>query len=202
MVWRVWSKEDPFGTELTEVRWGSETLEATGIVIATFPDGGKLAAYRAEYSLTTCEGFVTSQLVVEVRGEGFHRALDLRRLPSGVWECTTQASGDLAMPAPGGDLESIRDALDCDLAFSLLTNTMPILRHRVHEAGSASITAAWVSLPDLAIHPEAQRYTFVKNSGAGRVVRFESLDGSFEAQLLVAPDGLIESYPGIGRRVA
>lgn len=202
MIWRVWSKDDPFGTELTTLRMGEESLEASGFVIGTYAVGQRPAAYRADYTLTTAERFITSQLLVEVRGEGFRRALDLRRLPSGVWRCTTEFEGDVDLPAPGGDIESIRDSLDCDLAFSLLTNTMPILRHRVHETGSASITAAWVSLPDLTFHPERQRYTFVKKSSSTSVVRFESLDDSFEAELLVDANGLLEHYPGIGRRVA
>jgi len=61
---------------------------------------------------------------------------------------------------------------------------------------------AWVSVPDLAVYPSRQRYTFVRHEATPHVVRFESLDSSFIAEIVFDDDGLVLDYPGIGRIAA
>ena len=57
---------------------------------------------------------------------------------------------------------------------------MPVLRHGLlRDTGSFELLMAWVSVPDLAVHPSRQRYTGLGN----RVVRFDSLDDSFTADI-------------------
>ena len=53
-------------------------------------------------------------------------------------------------------------SLDCDLGLSPVTNLMPVLRHGLLSGGDAfQLTAAWVSVPDLGVHADGQRYDFV-----------------------------------------
>ena len=59
------------------------------------------------------------------------------------------------------------------------------------------LIAAWVSVPDLRVQPDGQRYTA---AGANRI-RYDALDGSFSAMITVDEDGLVIDYPGIARRV-
>ncbi|MDO8185500.1 putative glycolipid-binding domain-containing protein [Conexibacter sp. JD483] len=106
-----------------------------------------------------------------------------------------------ALPAPGLPPAAAAAlgpaALDCDLAFSPLTNLMPIRRHRLdREPGERAFTMAWVSVPDLRIHADEQRYEHL----APEQVRF-SQPGGFSAELLLDADGLVRRYPGIAERL-
>ena len=160
----MWRGTDEFRAESAAVELYDDGLRATGTQIG--------ADYRVDYELdATLEGFVTNSLTVTARGEGWSRALTLRR----------DQMGD--------------DVLDCDLALSPLTNAMPILRHGLHEQpGAASFKMAWVDVPSLTVHESAQRYEHV----APGVVRY--VDESFSAELELDVDGLVVAYPGLATR--
>ena len=164
----VWRGTDEWRAESAAVELFDDGLRATGTQIG--------ADYRADYELeATLDGFVTDRLTVTARGEGWSRALTLRR----------DQMGD--------------DVLDCDLAFSPLTNAMPILRHRLHEVpGAVDFTMAWVDLPSLTVQTSAQRYEHV----APGIVRFVDR-GEFEgftAELELDRDGLVVRYPDLAER--
>jgi hypothetical protein len=94
-------------------------------------------------------------------------------------------------------------ALDCDLGLSPLTNSMPVLRHRLHEGGGpVDLLMAWVAVPELTVSPSPQRYTFVRRGHQARIVRYESLDSDFVAEITFDEQGLVLDYPGIARVVA
>jgi hypothetical protein len=62
---------------------------------------------------------------------------------------------------------------------------------------------AWVGVPELAVYPSRQRYTYVRRTGDDNaVVRFESLDSDFSAEITFDAHGLVLDYPGIGQVVA
>ncbi|HEX8857479.1 MAG TPA: putative glycolipid-binding domain-containing protein [Actinomycetes bacterium] len=215
----AWHKEDPAGAEYAEVTLGAEVLFASGVAI-----GGEPGAYRLDYSLETGPGFVTTRLQVTARGQGWRRTLDLRRDPAGAWTAATTADGEApdglappgaasaggaepagpaGLPAPAaGRISWLDGALDCDLGLSPLTNSMPALRHRLlEEDGSADLLMAWVSVPDLGVRASRQRYTALRDRPGGRLIRFESLDSGFTAELAFDADGLVVDYPGIGRQL-
>jgi hypothetical protein len=195
---RVWAKERPFGTELADVSVGDGTLSATGVAIGIDP-----VPYRLDYQLTAVDRYATARLVVRARGDGWHRALELKRTASGRWSCRAEAEGAPDLPAPGGDLAAVAGALDCDLALSPLTNSMPVLRHRLHESGGPlDFLVAWVSVPDLAVHASRQRYTFARTEPGARIVRFESLDAAFLAEISFDRHGVVLDYPGVARHVS
>jgi uncharacterized protein len=81
--------------------------------------------------------------------------------------------------------------LDVDLGFSPSTNTLPIRRLRLGVQESASIEAAWVEFPSLAVHRVPQRYTRLDE----RTYRYENERTGFAAELIVDPCGLVVSYP-------
>ena len=195
---RVWAKEQPFGTELADVSVGDGRLSATGVAIGTDP-----VPYRLDYQLTTANRYVTARLVVHAQGQGWRRTLELARAASGEWSCRAEAEGTSELPAPGGDRAAVAGALDCDLALSPLTNSMPVLRHRLHEGGRpVDFLMAWVSVPDLAVHASRQRYTFVRQEPRAGIVRFESLSGPFRADIRFDHHGVVLDYPGIARHMA
>jgi hypothetical protein len=193
----VWVKDDPFGIEYAEIELAPDRLGAEGVAI-----GGEPAPYRLDYELETGPGFVTSRLRVESRGAGWRRTLELRRDQHGLWTVGAEAEGDVDLPPAGGDPTTFAEALDCDLAFSPVTNLMPILRHDLLAGGGPiELTTAWVSVPDLSVRADAQRYTFVRADPDSRVVRYEAIDGTFAADIVLDPDGIVVDYPGIARRI-
>lgn len=188
----LWAKDDPYGSELADVTYSDGRLSCTGVALGV--EGRRDTEgepYRLEYQLETGADFVTTRLAVTIRGNGWTRSLDLRRTEWGAW------SGE------GVDPDSLLGALDCDLALSPMTNTMPILRHRLREPGaSVEIVTAWVSVPELTVTPSRQRYSFRERRGDRAVVHFELADGSFEEDIVVDADGLVVDYPGVAWRVA
>jgi hypothetical protein len=165
----VWRGTDQWRAEAAAIELFDHGLRATGTQIG--------ADYRVDYELdATGEGFVTNSLSVQARGEGWSRALTLRR-------------------------EQMGDALDCDLALSPLTNAMPILRHGLHEQpGAADFTMAWIDIPSLTVHESAQRYEHIA-PGVVRYVDRGAFDG-FTAELELDGDGLVVRYPGLAERAA
>jgi hypothetical protein len=193
----AWVKADPPGAEFADVVIEGRRLGASGIAIGSAP-----VAYRLDYQLETLDDFITSGLLVTTRGEGWSRNIDMRRSKSGAWTIRTETEGSLALPEPRGDEAELSKALDCDLGLSPLTNSMPVLRHGLLRGGGPfDFLMAWVSVPDLSVHASRQRYTFVRPTPGGAVVRYESLDSDFTADLTFDADGLVVDYPGIGRRL-
>jgi hypothetical protein len=172
----AWNGEPQWRTEVCELALGDDGLAATGAQLGADP-----RPYRAAYELEARKGWVTRRLRVEVAGVG---SLELRHDGRGNWAGVENAA-------------ELVGALDCDLAFSPLTNLMPVRRHRLHEQpGTVGFAMAWVSLPDLKVHRAQQRY---EHLAPGRV-RFSD-DEDFTADLELDADGLVIVYPGLARRV-
>ena len=120
----------------------------------------------------------------------------------GTWTVTADADGSLDLPPPGGDPTTFADALDCDLGLSPMTNLMPVHRHALMSGGGpVELVTAWVSVPDLSVQADSQRYAFVRAERDRRVIRYEATDGSFAADIVLDQDGIVIDYPGIARRL-
>lgn len=79
---------------------------------------------------------------------------------------------------------------------------MPVLRYNLHRGGEpVDFRIAWVSVPDLAVSLSRQRYSFVRGTDPGSIVRYESLDSGFTADLELDPDGFVVRYPGLAERL-
>jgi uncharacterized protein len=169
----VWRGLEEWLAEACEVTLDGDRLRAVGVQLGAEPE-----PYRADYELTTGPDWVTERLLVTC-GEG---TLDLRRAPDGSWT------------ANGGPQPHVEGALDCDLAFSPLTNFMPARRL---SSASADHVMAWVSLPDLSVTRSAQRYERIDE----RRVRFVGLEDGFTAELELDADGLVLLYPRLAERV-
>jgi uncharacterized protein len=140
----AWSKDDPFGAEYAEVAFDDDTLTARGIAIGSDP-----LPYRLDYSLRTGPSFVTAEVEVSSRGEGWKRSLKLVRSKAGEWNAETATVGEAPLPPPGGDTQLVDGALDPDRGLSPLFNSMPVLRHGVHDGGSVDdFLMVWISVPD------------------------------------------------------
>jgi uncharacterized protein len=194
----IWSGLDAWRVEVVKVELSPEGVHASGTQIGIDP-----LPYRLDYRLAAPELFVTSRLDVEVVGSGWMRRLELRRDDGGAWTCEAAAEGEVDLPAAGGEVEELQGSLDCDLGLSPLTNAMPVRRHRLdREPGAVDFLMAWVSVPDLRVHPSRQRYEHVRRHGDGAIVRYVDLGThrGFEAELELDADGLVVHYPQLARR--
>lgn len=200
----LWRGLDVWTAESARVEIGADGLRATGTQF-----GAYRLPYRLDYALDATGrgetgGFVTRHLRVAIAGDGWRRSIDLLRGDDGAWRCDTEVDGEPAgveLAAPGLEpattaaLDGV--ALDCDLAFSPLTNLMPIRRHRLdREPGERTLTMAWVLVPDLRVQADEQRYEHL----APERVRFSQPSG-FSADLTLDGDGLVRRYPSIAERV-
>jgi uncharacterized protein len=212
----TWAGWDVPRWEQAHVEVGLGRLHARGTVLAGGDD-----PYRADYELDTTAGLVTRRLLVRVAGPGWSRRLLLTRDPDGEWVTRRTAEGtdpcggsgadraetdgtdagpvggDAAAPAGDGDLG---EALDCDLAGSPLTSTMPVLRHLLHRRdGRQELVVARVSLPGLAVTATRQTHEHVRADGDGGAVRLTC--GDLAAEVGFDAAGFVTTYPGVGRRV-
>jgi hypothetical protein len=67
--------------------------------------------------------------------------------------------------------------------------------------GPIDFTMAWVAVPALTVRPDGQRYRYLRRAGDHRVIRYEAIDGTFTADLVVDLDAVVVEYPGVARRL-
>ena len=109
----------------------------------------------------------------------------------------TLDGGVLRLDVVGGPSRLVEpgDANFVDLAFSPLTNTLPILHDSLHRGGEPhDYVMALVDVPSLGVARSEQRY----EPFAPGLVRFRSDD--FAAMLELDEDGFVVRYPGLAVR--
>jgi uncharacterized protein len=177
----VWRGVEEWLAEHAQVELVEDGILATGVQLGAEPE-----PYLLEYHLDAPNGWITRRLDVEASGAGWRRSLSLEHDGRGRWT------------ADGERVPDVDGALDCDLAFSPLTNLMPVRRSALHERpGREDFVMAWVSVPDLRLHASPQRYEHVRPG----VVRYVALDGDFTAELELDDDGFVVRYPRLAERV-
>jgi uncharacterized protein len=177
----VWRGLDGWRAEATWVRIDDGRLTAHGTQVGAEPE-----PYRLDYTLHTGPRFVTEALELSVLSGDTLRRLLLVRKPDGSWT------------ADDRPLQEVEGALDCDLALSPLSNTMPVLRDGLLAPGAEprDYAMAWVAVPDLTVRRSEQRYEPIDEHH----VRYVALDGDFTADLECDADGLVVRYPELGER--
>ncbi|MGZ6184246.1 MAG: putative glycolipid-binding domain-containing protein [Vulcanimicrobiaceae bacterium] len=186
----IWDKPALFGIETAAMRIRHDSLFATAIGVALQP-----IPHRSEYELWTGNRYITSTVTVHTEGSNWNRRLELRRDSDGRWSCSVEQWGDVDLEAPGGELEMLSSAFDCDVGYSPVTNTMPILRANLLRGGSLEFDMAFIEMPSLAIKLSRQTYEYVKPAPFGAIIRFRS--GTFQADLSVDEQGIVVKYPGL-----
>jgi hypothetical protein len=195
MPFLLWTGLEEWLAESAALDLSGEGLSATGIQLGAEP-----APYRVDYRLEA-PGFVTRELELTATADGWRRHLLLRHDGSGGWNAEVDDDGDVPGGAWDGSLPDLAEALDIDIEYSPLTNTMPILRHGFQREGSGDFLMAFVTIPSLRVEAAPQRYEHVRATEDGSVVKFISLDSDFTAELELDANGLLALYPGLARRV-
>ncbi|WP_412543738.1 putative glycolipid-binding domain-containing protein [Longispora sp. K20-0274] len=185
---RAWQRVDPPGTELALFReHAGLTAEGSSVV-------GGARPYTLRYSLVTDDLWRTQRFDVEVAGAGWRRTARLEHA-AGRWRVATGEEGQLDGSVPGiDDADRLEDAVDVDLGFSALTNTLPIRRLDLLSAPVGTVhklTMVFVRVPTLEVYPHEQTYTVV---GPGRI-GYWSL--GYTAELAIDDHGYVTHYPGL-----
>ncbi|MGH3742914.1 MAG: putative glycolipid-binding domain-containing protein [Micromonosporaceae bacterium] len=171
----------------------AEGLRARGTMTAAEPQ-----PYTCRYSLATNQQWVVTTLEVETEGAGWRRRVRLERDSSG-WRITANEHGDLEPSLPGIEApEVLNAAVDPDLGFSPLFNTLPVRRLDLMgrpTGTSETLMMAFIIVPSLVVTPSEQTYTVM---GDGRI---GYTSGTFTAELQFDPDGYVRHYPGLATRV-
>lgn len=190
----TWQAEDGHGLEGVRMipGHGHGGFRALGRMVRVEPAGGFTSSYR----LVVGEDGRVSRLSVTSAVAERERHLTINRTDDGVWLLDT-GSGS------GAVRDDCAGAVDVDLAYSPMFNTIPIRRLGLHrEAGEHTLPMVYVSLPDLEVRVVEQTYRTVSvfDAAAGHAgIGFRS--GDFTADLAVDADGVVTSYPGLARRL-
>jgi uncharacterized protein len=180
--------------------WRAEAASVAPIGPRLLAHGNQLGVepwpYRLVYDLRAHEEYVTEELRVKAWSAGWERELIVARDPEGRWTVDMAERGEGAPAWQEPKLGQLADALDCDLGFSPLFNSLPVLRHRMREGGEArNFVMAWISVPDLIVRRSEQRYTPL---GEGRV---NYASGDFSADIHFDEHGLVHLYEDFLERV-
>ena len=98
-----------------------------------------------------------------------------------------------------GVMTELDGAIDIDISVTPFTNSLPIRRLELDAGQSAEISVVYITVPDLDISLDGQRYTCIVPN---KLYRFESLDDNFVREIEIDEYGLVLLYPGLFRRIA
>ncbi|WP_246632079.1 putative glycolipid-binding domain-containing protein [Pseudonocardia nigra] len=189
----TWQADDGRGLEGTRLLLGTGGFRALGRMVRVGAGGEFTASYR----LIVGEDGRLARLSVTSATAEKERHLTLNRTDDGVWLVDTGA-------ASGGTRGDFAGALDVDLAYSPMFNSLPIRRLGLHrKPGEHVVPMVFVSLPDLEMQVVEQVYRTVSvldDESGHALVEFRW--GDFSAELVVDADGVVSSYPGLARRLS
>lgn len=180
----MWSRSDAPGMEHLALIMRNGEAEADGIVLGV-ENGG---AFRLRYTVGCDSRWRVRR--VEINFVDERGRLSLTADGEGRW-----------FDESGAAVRALEGCVDVDITATPLTNTLPVRRLALKQGESADIRVAYVTIPDLGLAPDEQRYTCLETDAAGGRYRFEQLGSGFTAVLRVDADGLVDDYPGLFKRV-
>ncbi|HXV93996.1 MAG TPA: putative glycolipid-binding domain-containing protein [Pseudonocardia sp.] len=184
----TWQADGATGLEGTRLLLGAGGMRALGRMVRA--DG--TSAFTASYRLVVAEDGTLQRMSVSSATAERERHLTLNRTEDGYWLLDTGGEGRRS---------EFEGAVDADLAFSPVFNSLPVRRLGLHrDAGEHLLKVVFVALPELTVEVVEQSYRTVSTLDAGRaVVGFSS--AGFESEIEFDADGVVTAYPGIARRL-
>jgi hypothetical protein len=92
----------------------------------------------------------------------------------------------------------LNGAIDVDMTATPFTNTLPIRRLKLKENQTEEISVVYITVPELNVSAERQRYTCLIPN---RRYRFEQIDTDFVREIETDANGLVLTYPGVFKRI-
>jgi uncharacterized protein len=105
---------------------------------------------------------------------------------------------DLGWRLDGVRVENLKHLVDLDYGFTPATNALQLKRIRLSSGQKADVPAAWFDLDSASLIELPQ--TYERRGDAS--YWYEAPTVPYEALLEIAPNGFVQSYPGLWRRVA
>lgn len=171
----LWRRLDRPGHEVAELAPATDGWLLSGV--ALFAEARRPC--RLEYTVVCDREFVTQRCSVSGLVGTTRVRLDVERDAHGVWTIDGARDAKLA------------GCVDVDIAFTPSTNLLPIRRLSLAVGAAASVRAAWVRFPELAVEVLEQRYTRI----APDRYLYESDGGNFRRALTVDETGFVLRYP-------
>jgi hypothetical protein len=188
----TWQADGGHGLEGARLLLQPHGYRALGRMVRAEPGNDFTASYR----LIVGEGGEIVRLSVTAATAERERHLTINRTDDGVWLLDTGSGG-------GSTRTDFAGAVDVDLEYSAMFNTLPIRRLDLHrQDAEQTMPMVFVSLPDLEVQVVEQTYRTVSalDEATGHaVVEFRSDDVA--AELVVDADGIVVTYPGIATRL-
>ncbi len=183
----AWAGLDAPRLEAARVVLGARSLRASGSMVSAPQDGS--APFSASYALSTNEVGAVGRLTVRTVCDQGEQHVTLTRSEEGIW---------LVDHGKGAARTDFDGALDVDLAFSPLFNTLPVRRLALHHVDSEhELHIVFVTLPSLDVQLVQQTYRSV-SVGEPAVVGLRA--DSFDVDITIDPDGMVLEYPGLAKR--
>lgn len=180
----IWSHLEMPGMEHCRIVMRPGEIVADGVVLGV--ENG--LAFRLRYEVRCDSQWRVRQVEADIMSDG--RGLSLSSNGEGRW-----------LDEAGRAVPALDGCLDVDITATPFTNTLPIRRLALKRGESADIDVAYITIPELQVTPDEQRYTFVEADDTCGRYKFEQRDGGFTATLQVDAEGFVEEYPGLFRRV-
>ena len=183
----TWQAEDGLGLEGTRVVFPANGLRALGRMVHVGSD----AVFTASYRLVVGDDGSIERLSVTSATNERERHLTLNRTEDGFWLLDTGS---------GGTRSDFGGAVDVDLEFSPMFNTLPIRRLGLHrEPGEHTIPVVRVSLPELEVRAVEHTYRTVAVLGDGDSAVVEFRRDDVVQELTVDGDGIVRDYPTLAK---
>jgi len=180
----MWSHVETPGMEHLRIDLTPRGIVADGIVLGV--ESG--LCFRLRYEVRCDPRWRVRQVEAGLMNDG--RNLKLSSDGEGRW-----------FDEAGGAVAALDGCLDVDITATPFTNTLPIRRLAMKQGEAADIKVAYITIPELRVVPDEQRYTFVGADGAGGRYEFVQKSSGFTAVIRVDEDGLVEEYPELFTRV-
>jgi uncharacterized protein len=184
----MWSSQEEPGLEYLRLLQSPDGIVADSIILGVHEQ----KPFHIHYEIQ-CTAQWRLQAVHVNFLSGLPQSLHLFVDNEGTW---TNEGGEI--------ISSLQGCLDVDISATPFTNTLPIRRLSLQPGSVATLSMAYIMLPQLQVKVTEQRYTCLDVMPAGGRYRFESIkDGTclFSAELPVDEDGLVLDYPGLFLRV-
>jgi uncharacterized protein len=181
----IWSNLTATGLEQFHLFCRNHEIYADGIVLGLEND----SAFRIRYQIRCDSNWQVREVTVTSLAE-----------PEQTIHLTADGLGNW-MNESGETLTEFAGCLDVDITATPFTNTLPLRRLPLKQGEATEIKVVYISIPEMLLSVELQRYTCLEASDGGGRYRFESLDGDFSAIITVDSDKLVEDYPELFKRV-
>lgn len=181
----TWQAEDGQGLEGTRLTLHTGGFRALGRMVR--------GDFTASYRLIVGDDGTLERLSVTSAVAQRERHLTMNRTEDGFWLLDTGS---------GGTRAEFGGALDVDLAYSPMFNTLPIRRLGLHrEAGEHTLPMVFVSLPELEVQQVEQVYRTVSVLDATDSATVGFRWDEFTSDIVVDDEGVVQHYPGLATRL-